>query len=113
MLLTQKTFKHPNIIQYRGSFTREAQLWVVFEYMDGGTVASLIDSVKISELHIAAICREVLKVLVMLHENNKVHQSTKCNHQPILIFNRYKMRQYFALLKWRRQIRRLWKHATS
>jgi serine/threonine protein kinase len=73
-ILLQKSSKHPNIIQYKGSFTRDGQLWVVLEYMDGGTVANLLDASKISEPQIAAICREILKAVVMLHDNNKVHR---------------------------------------
>lgn len=54
--------KHPNIVDYVGSFRSKNQLWVVMEYMDGGCLTEILNDypeVVMNEKQIATVCKEV------------------------------------------------------
>ncbi|NXK62072.1 PAK3 kinase, partial [Sylvietta virens] len=57
-LLVVRNNKHPNIINYLDSYLVGDKLWIIMEYMDGGTLSSVIKEVYMAEGEIAAICRE-------------------------------------------------------
>ncbi|KFP71114.1 Serine/threonine-protein kinase PAK 3, partial [Acanthisitta chloris] len=49
---------HPNIVSYLDSYLVGHNIWMVMEFMDGGTLASLVKEVVLEEGEIAAVCRE-------------------------------------------------------
>jgi serine/threonine protein kinase len=52
--------KHENIVNYVDSFlVGSGELWVVMEYMEGGSLTDVIDSNKMREPQIACICQQV------------------------------------------------------
>ncbi|NXO91057.1 PAK1 kinase, partial [Certhia brachydactyla] len=53
-----KENKHPNIVNYLGSYLVNEDLWLVMEYVDGGTLTSILVQLFIEERMIAAISRE-------------------------------------------------------
>ncbi|NXO18333.1 PAK1 kinase, partial [Oriolus oriolus] len=53
-----KENRHPNIVNYIDSYLVDEDLWLVMEYVDGGTLASILIRVFIEEGMIAAISRE-------------------------------------------------------
>ncbi|NXA89521.1 PAK3 kinase, partial [Melanocharis versteri] len=56
------------------------ELWLVMEYMDGGTLRDLISKMYLSEDEIAAVSRECLQGLDFLHSNHVIHRDVKsCN----------------------------------
>ncbi|NXB07704.1 PAK3 kinase, partial [Cnemophilus loriae] len=56
------------------------ELWLVMEYMDGGTLSDVINETHMSEEDIAAVSRECLQVLDFLHSNHVIHRDVKsCN----------------------------------
>ncbi|NWR26396.1 PAK3 kinase, partial [Emberiza fucata] len=56
------------------------ELWLVMEYMDGGTLSDVISKTYLSEDETAAISRECLQGLDFLHSNHVIHQDAKsCN----------------------------------
>ena len=59
-ILVMKESQHPNIVNYLDSFLiRNAELWVVMEYMEGGALTDVIDSNSLEEEQIASISNEV------------------------------------------------------
>ncbi|KAL1877618.1 hypothetical protein VTK73DRAFT_8442 [Phialemonium thermophilum] len=65
------------ITQYKGSFLRGHKLWIVMEYLGGGSCLDLLKPGNFSEGHIAIICRELLRGLDYLHSEGKIHRDIK------------------------------------
>ncbi|NXH31728.1 PAK3 kinase, partial [Myiagra hebetior] len=57
-LLVVRNNKHPNIVNYLDSYLVGDKLWIIMEYMDGGSLSSVIKEVHMAEGEMAAICRE-------------------------------------------------------
>ncbi|NWZ90420.1 PAK3 kinase, partial [Nesospiza acunhae] len=56
------------------------ELWLVMEYMDGGTLRDAISKTYLSEDEMAAISWECLQGLDFLHSNHVTHRDVKsCN----------------------------------
>ncbi|NWV71660.1 STE20 kinase, partial [Malurus elegans] len=53
-----KENRHPNIVNYIDSYLVDEDLWLVMEYVDGGTLTSVLVPVFIEEGMIAAISKE-------------------------------------------------------
>ncbi|NXN82149.1 PAK1 kinase, partial [Bombycilla garrulus] len=53
-----KENRHPNIVNYIDSYLVDEDLWLVMEYVDGGTLTSVLVRVFMEERMIAAISRE-------------------------------------------------------
>ncbi|NWH86718.1 PAK3 kinase, partial [Aegithalos caudatus] len=53
-----KENRHPNIVNYIDSYLVDEDLWLVMEYVDGGTLTSVLVQVFIEERMIAAISKE-------------------------------------------------------
>lgn len=58
-ILVMKDSKHKNIVNFTDSYLHEGDLWVVMEYMEGGSLTDVVTFNIMSEGQIAAICREV------------------------------------------------------
>lgn len=75
-----RTSKHANVVEYIGSYQREDKLWVVMEFMDGGSLTDIISAVRMTEPQIAVICREILKALAYVHLLNRIHRDIKSDN---------------------------------
>ncbi|PHH64957.1 hypothetical protein CDD81_3594 [Ophiocordyceps australis] len=65
------------VTQYKGSFLRGHKLWIVMEYMGGGSCLDLLKPDNFSEAHIAIVCRELLHGIHYLHSEGKIHRDIK------------------------------------
>lgn len=66
-----------HVTQYKASFLRGHKLWIVMEYLGGGSCLDLLKAGNFSEGHIAIICRELLLGLEYLHAEGKIHRDIK------------------------------------
>nr|GEV33159.1 protein kinase superfamily protein [Tanacetum cinerariifolium] len=66
------------ITEYYGSYLHQTKLWIIMEYMDGGSVADLIQpNQPLDELSIACILRDLLLAIEYLHNEGKIHRDIK------------------------------------
>ncbi|KAL5527754.1 hypothetical protein ACEPAG_6555 [Sanghuangporus baumii] len=65
------------VTRYYGAFVKGYKLWIVMEYLAGGSCLDLLKPGVFSEAHIAIICRELLLGLDYLHSEGKIHRDIK------------------------------------
>ncbi|TMW56684.1 hypothetical protein Poli38472_006694 [Pythium oligandrum] len=65
------------LTKYIGSFVIETQLWIIMEYLAGGSVWDAMRTGPLDEVHIAIILRELLSGLAYLHSERKIHRDIK------------------------------------
>ncbi|XP_054034906.1 serine/threonine-protein kinase PAK 3-like [Dryobates pubescens] len=79
-ILIVREYKNPNIVNYLDSYVVGDELWLVLEYLAGGSLADVLMTVYMDEGHIGAVCRESLQGLDFLHSNGIIHRDIKsCN----------------------------------
>lgn len=66
-----------HVTRYRSSFVKGVKLWIVMEYLGGGSCLDLIRPGAMAEAYIAIIMRELLKGLDYLHSTGKIHRDIK------------------------------------
>ncbi|KZF19147.1 Pkinase-domain-containing protein [Xylona heveae TC161] len=82
-IIVMKDSKNPNIVNFIDAFLQEEdnELWVVMEYMEGGSLTDVIDhNPLITEQQIATICHETCKGLEHLHSQHIIHRDIKSDN---------------------------------
>ncbi|CAL1281025.1 unnamed protein product [Larinioides sclopetarius] len=67
----------PYVTKYYGSYLKGPKLWIIMEYLGGGSALDLMKAIKFEETHIAIVLKDVLKGLDYLHSERKVHRDIK------------------------------------
>ena len=67
------------IVRYYGSYIKGHQIWIILEFCDGGSLYELIKILprNLNEEEIASLIFMILKGLLFLHENKKIHRDVK------------------------------------
>lgn len=79
----QKTSHHPNIVEYIDSYFVDDQLWVVLEYMGGGSLTAILEQfpfIELTEPQMAYVCTEILKALSYIHSKHRLHRDIKSDN---------------------------------
>ncbi|XP_071085276.1 serine/threonine-protein kinase 26-like isoform X8 [Haliotis cracherodii] len=65
------------VTKYYGSYLKGSKLWILMEYLGGGSALDLMKAGPFTENDIAIIIREILKGLDYLHSERKLHRDIK------------------------------------
>ncbi|CEO99960.1 non-specific serine/threonine protein kinase [Plasmodiophora brassicae] len=70
------------IVQYKGSFRRENEIWIVMEFCCAGSLADIMHICKLTlnEEQIAAVCKQIVAGLEYLHSQRHIHRDIKCGN---------------------------------
>ena len=76
-ILSMKALRHPNIIKYIDSYLYQNRLWLVMEYMEGGSLTDLVTTYSMTVGQIAAVSRETCMGIKYLHQRGIIHRDIK------------------------------------
>lgn len=79
-IIVMKESKHPNIVNFIDSYLIKPDLWVIMEYMEGGSLTDVVTHCILNESQIATVCREVLNGLKFLHSKGVIHRDIKSDN---------------------------------
>lgn len=94
-ILVMRASRHPNIVNYIDSFLHRNELWVVMEYMEGGSLTDVVTANLMTEGQIAAVSRETCQGLQHLHKHGVIHRDIKSDNVLLSMNGDIKLSAFF------------------
>ncbi|KAK3419870.1 hypothetical protein EUGRSUZ_G00625 [Eucalyptus grandis] len=71
-------FEHENLVQYFGTDKDDKKLYIFFELMNKGSLATIYHKYNLRDSQVSAYTRQILNGLKYLHDRNVLHRDIKC-----------------------------------
>jgi p21-activated kinase 1 len=97
-ILVMRASRHANIVRYIDSFLYKNELWVVMEYMEGGSLTDVVTANLMTEGQIAAVSRETSQGLQHLHRHGVIHRDIKSDNVLLSLTGDIKLSSYTKLI---------------
>jgi len=97
-ILVMRASRHANIVNYIDSFLYKNELWVVMEYMEGGSLTDVVTANLMTEGQIAAVSRETVQGLQHLHKHGVIHRDIKSDNVLLSLTGDIKLSTYLDFL---------------
>jgi len=70
------------VTKYHCSFIEGHELWIVMEYLGGGSLADMLKATNegIDEKYVPLLLKEIFTALNYMHEKNQIHRDIKCGN---------------------------------
>lgn len=80
-----RSMNHPCIINYIECFLiftkpDDPELWVVMEYLDGGSLTNIVIHTTLRDSQVSGICLKCLQALHYLHDKGIIHRDIKSDN---------------------------------
>jgi p21-activated kinase 1 len=96
-ILVMRAVRHANIVDYIDSFLYNNDVWIVMEYMGGGSLSAVIKAYLMTEGQIAAVSREIVQGLQYLHENGIIHRDVESQNVLLSLAGDVKLGSLYEL----------------
>jgi len=95
-ILVMKDSQHLNIVNFLEAFLKNQELWVVMEFMEGGSLTDVIENNdnQLQEDQISLICFEVTKGLKFLHNKKIIHRDIKSDNVLLDLYGNVKITDF-------------------
>jgi p21-activated kinase 1 len=99
-ILVMRASRHANIVNYIDSFLYKNEIWIVMEYMEGGslTLTDVVAENLMIEGQIAAVSREIALGLQHLHRHGVIHCNIKSSNVLLSLTGDVKLSTYHDVL---------------
>mmetsp|Transcript_15917 Transcript_15917/g.17676 ORF Transcript_15917/g.17676 Transcript_15917/m.17676 type:complete len:312 (-) Transcript_15917:45-980(-) len=81
----------PNIVKYYATYRVGNELWMIMEFLEGGTLTRAITTWSFTDLQIAYILRALVKGLQRLHSSKIVHRDLKPSNIMLSVYGDVKI----------------------
>lgn len=82
---------HPNIVKYLSAYRVNNEIWLIMEFLEGGTLSDAVKGFKFKEPQIAFVAQEMLKALSYLHSKNYAHRDLKSSNVMMTVQGQIKL----------------------
>ncbi|GME68769.1 unnamed protein product [[Candida] boidinii] len=93
-IIVMKDSRHKNIVNFIDSYLIKKDLWVVMEYMEGGSLTDIVTHSVMTERQMGVVCRETLEGLRFLHSKGIIHRDIKSDNILLSINGEIKLTDF-------------------
>lgn len=55
-VVIMRDYHHPNIVEMYGSYLMDNELWVVMEFLEGGSLTDIVTNTRLENIHVLMLC---------------------------------------------------------